>query len=195
MSKTTPRAFFLAALWLPAAILLSTPAQLAADTVTYYYNSLDSNPNDFIGTLTLPSYFPGQPVPILTFSLSAVVNGVTLNFVTADQTGSAEALYDTNPNDPLSLLYPYPGYGLVDPTLGGLELLLGPFTPAPSSLGAPVIFEVPSSPTVVDASDNGVWLLTPPPPPSSTPEPSTLTLFALPISVLGLTYIRRRNRA
>jgi len=178
-----------------AGIFLSTAAQ--SQTVTYYYNSLDSNPDQFTGILTLPSYFPGAPLPILTFSMSAVVNGQTLNFTTPDQTGPAEALYDTNPNDPLHLLFPYPGYGIVNPVLGGQELVLGPATPAAFSLGAPMIYDVPSDPVVVDASDNGVWLLTPAPPPStSAPDTaSTATLLALASAVLGgFTHFHRRSR-
>jgi hypothetical protein len=185
MRKSASRALFRVGRWVPAGILLLFAAPLPADTVTYYYNSLDSNPDDFVGTLTLPSYFPGQDVPILTFSLSAVVRGETLTFTTGDQAGSAEAQYDTNPTDPLSLLYPYPSYSIVDPMRGGEELILGPTTPAASSLGAPRIVEVPSSPVVTDASDNGVWLLTPPGSTASTPEPSTVMLLAAALAALG----------
>jgi hypothetical protein len=192
MKNTTSRVVLLATLWLPASIFLSAPAQLPAATVTYYYNSLDSNPDDFTGTLTVLSNAPNQPVPIEMFSLSAVVSGETLNFTTADQTGPAEAEYDTNPSDPLSTLFPFPGYGIIDPVLGGQELILGPPTPAASSLGAPMIYLVPSSPVVVDASDNGVWLLTPPP--GSAPEASTVTLFALAMAALcGFTRFQRRS--
>jgi hypothetical protein len=178
-----------------AGVFLSAIPKLSAD-VTYYYNSLDSNPDDFTGILTLPTYFPGAPLPIMTFSMSAVVDGETLNFTTADQAGSAEALYDTNPADPLSLLYPYPSYGIVDPVLGGQELILGPLTPGPSSLGAPLIVDVPSSPIQVDASDNGVWLQTPPTASSSVPEPSAMSVLALlffAMAAFRTAYERRSN--
>ncbi len=176
-------------------IFLSTAPQLSAD-VTYYYNSLDSNPYHFTGSLILPSSSPGAPLPILVFSMSAVVDGETLTFTTAGQSGPAEAEYDTNPTDPLSLLYPYPAYFVLDPVLGGQELVLGPLTPAASSLGAPLIFDVPSYPITVDASDNGVWLLTPPPS-ASTPEPSAVTsfaLFALAVAALRTPYKRRSKQ-
>jgi hypothetical protein len=178
-----------------AGIFLATTAMSA--TVTYYYNSLDSNPDHFTGTLTLPSYFPESPLPILTFSMSAVVDGQTLNFTTGDQSGPAEALYDTNPNDPLSLLYPYPTYSIVNPVLGGQALRLGPLTPAPSSLGAPLILDVPSYPLEVDASDNGVWLLTPPTA-SSGSAPDTASTAALlafaTVALAGFTRFHRRDR-
>lgn len=128
--------------------------------------------------------------------MSALVNGETLHFTTGDQSGPAEAEYDTNPTDPLSLLYPYPAYFVLDPVLGGQELVLGPLTPAPSSLGAPLIFDVPSYPITVDASDNGIWLLTPPPS-ASAPEPSAGTsfaLFVLVIAALWIPYKRRSNK-
>jgi hypothetical protein len=189
MRKTTSGVLFLAALWLPA-IFLSTAAQLSASEI-YYYNSLDSNPDDFTGTLTLQSDAAGQPLPFLTFSMSAVVDGETLNFTAADQTGSSEAIYDTNPTDPLSVLGS-PTYSVVDPVLGGQELLLGPVTPHASSLGAPQIFDVPSSPPIVDASDSGVWLLTAPPSSTSTPEPSTAVLVGLAAAALwGFSRVHR----
>ena len=92
MRRATYAVLFLAA--------LSGAAQLSADTVTltYYYNSLDSNPDDFTGMLTVQADEAPQDVPILTFSLSAVVDGQTLNFTEADQSGPAEAQYDTNPS-------------------------------------------------------------------------------------------------
>jgi hypothetical protein len=140
--------------------------------------------------------FPGQDVPILTLSVSAVVNGETLNYTAADQSGSAEAQYDANPSDPLLMLYPFPAYYVLDPVLGGQELVLGPLTPGATSLGAPLIFDVPSSPTVVDASDNGEWLLTPPSSSTTAPEPSTAALSALAAAALcGFMHFRRRDRA
>jgi hypothetical protein len=175
-------------------ILFSAAGQLSAASVTYYYNSLDSNPYDFMGTITLPTYFPNAPLPFLSFSMSAVVNGETLSFTAVDQTGSSEAEYDTNPNDPLTILSE-PTYSINDPVLGGQELQLGPLTPVASSLGAPLIMDVPSSPVIIDASDNGVWLLTAPPPSNSNtaPEASTATLFSLAITALcGFTRFGRR---
>jgi hypothetical protein len=128
--------------------------------------------------------------------MSAVVDGQTLSYTTADQTGPAEAMYDANPADPLSLLYPYPGYFTLNPVLGGQQLVLGPQTPAASSLGAPMIFTVPSSPIDVTASDNGVWLLTAPL--ASVPETTaTVPLFGLAIitALSGFTRFHGRDRA
>jgi hypothetical protein len=177
-------------------MFLSAPALLSAD-VTYYYNSLDSNPFQFTGYLTLPSNEPGQILPILTFFMTAVVDGQTLTYTTANQSGgAAEAEYDTNPADPLDLLYPYPTYGvIVNPVLGGQTLVLGPATPAAYGFGAPMIYDVPSYPVTVSASDNGVWLLTPPSPTSaSAPEPSGVGLFVLlALATVGLCTAHRRR--
>lgn len=177
LRKTISRALFLTALWLPA--------QLSAASVTYYYNSLDSNPDNFMGILTVQSDQAGQDVPILTLTVTAVVSGETLTFTQADVSGPAEAQYDTNPADPLLTLHPFPAYSITDPTLGGQELVLGPLIPGATSLGAPLIFDFPSSPLVVDASDNGEWLLTPPSSSSSAPEPSTGMLSVLAITAFG----------
>jgi hypothetical protein len=149
-----------------AGIFLSAAPQLSADVI-YYYNSLDSNPDNFIGTLTLadtnfPEH-PNSPLAITEFSMSAVVDGETLSFTMATG-GPHEAQYTSGDlTDPLLMDDPYPAYFITgDPIFGGLTLVLGGSDPGPTSLGAPVIYQVPSSPVVTVASDTGEWLLTPP---------------------------------
>ena len=64
------------------------------------------------------------------------------------------------------------------------------------TMGAPLIFDVPSYPLTVDASDNGVWLRTPPGSASVPETASAATLFALAIGALcAFTRFHRRDRA
>jgi hypothetical protein len=170
-------------LFVVAGIFLSGVAQ-ANPPVTYYYNSSDSNLDDFQGMLTVESGEGGQNVPFLSFVMTADVDGENLTFTAADQTGSSEGIYANNPaSNPLNI-DPTPTYGIVDPVFGGLGLVLN------GTSGSPYIEEVPSYPVDIIASDTGQWLLTPPSSSGSVPDNAS-TLLLLVSGVAGLVACRR----